>query len=177
MSNFPLFLTRLLLYLDVLLVCGCGFPSISLQFYPAGLFFFLHIAIGRSFPLTWRRRNGVVALAFRLFKRHVLKEYWSRFKRLSIVFLSQQRVGYHILFPLPVDYVIGHILYFQCPPCLLPVNHLGLLGVGQILVIRNNLGLGLRSFEVLSPLLNSLNYCQHLLLGYGIILFCACHFL
>ena len=58
MSNFPLYLTRSLLYLDVLLVCGRGFPSISLQFYPAGLFFVFHIAIGRSFPPTWQRRNG-----------------------------------------------------------------------------------------------------------------------
>ena len=58
MSNFPLFLTRLPLYLDVLLVCGRGFPSISFRFFPAGLFFFLHIAIGRSFLPTWQRRNG-----------------------------------------------------------------------------------------------------------------------
>ena len=58
MSNFSLFLTRLLLYLDVLLVCGRGFLSIFLQFYPAGLFFFFHIAIGCSFPLTWKRHNG-----------------------------------------------------------------------------------------------------------------------
>ena len=57
MSNFPLFLTRSLLYLDVLLVYDRGFPSISLQFHPAGLFFFLHIAIGRSFPPTWQRCN------------------------------------------------------------------------------------------------------------------------
>ena len=49
MSNFSLFLTRLLLYLDVLLVCGRGFPSIFLQFYPAGLFFFLHIALAILF--------------------------------------------------------------------------------------------------------------------------------
>ena len=120
---------------------------------------------------------GMVAFAFCFFKRHVLKEYWLQFERLSIVFLSQQRVGYHIFFPLPVGYVIGHILYFQCPPRLLPVSYLGHLKVGQILVIRNNLGPGLKSFEILSPLLNCLNYCQHLLLGYGIVLFCACHFL
>ena len=56
--QFSLILTRLPLYLGVLLVCGHDFPSISLQFYPAELFFFLHIAIGRSFPLTWRRCNG-----------------------------------------------------------------------------------------------------------------------
>ena len=59
----------------------------------------------------------------------------------------------------------------------LPVSYLGLLEVGQILVIRNNLGPGLKSVEVLSLLLNCLDYCQHLLLGYGIVLFCACHFL
>ena len=35
MSNFFLFLTRLPLYLDVLLVRGRGFFSISLQFFPA----------------------------------------------------------------------------------------------------------------------------------------------
>ena len=120
---------------------------------------------------------GVVALAFCFFKRHVLKKYRSRFKRLNIVFLSQQRIGYHILFPLLVGYVIGHILYFQCPPCLMPVSYLGLVEVGQIFVIHNNLGPDLRSFRVLSPLLNCLDYCQHLFLNYGIVLFCACHFL
>ena len=73
--------------------------------------------------------------------------------------------------------MIRYILYFQCLPRLLPVSYLGLLEVGQILVIHNNLGPGFRSFEILSPLLNCLDYCQHLLLSYGIVLFCACHFL
>ena len=68
-----------------------------------------------------------------------------------------------------------HILYFQCLPCLLPVGYLGLLEISQIFVIRNNLGPGLRSLEVLFPLLNCLNYYHHLLLSYGIVLFCTCH--
>ena len=153
------------------------FPQYLFNFFLQGYFssFILPLAV-----LFFQPSNvviKVVALAFCLFKRDVLKEYRSRFERLSIVFLSWQCVGYHILFPSPVGYVIGHILYFQCLPCLLTVNYLGLLEVGQILVIHNNFDPGLRSFEVLSSLLNCLNYCQHLLLGYGIVLFCACHFL
>ena len=53
-----LFLTRLLLYPGALLACSCDFLSVFPQSYPAGQFFFLHIAIGRSFLPTWQRRNG-----------------------------------------------------------------------------------------------------------------------
>ena len=58
MSSSLLFLTRLPLYPGALLVCGRDFPSVFSQSYPAGLFFFLGIAIGRSFLPTWQRRNG-----------------------------------------------------------------------------------------------------------------------
>ena len=34
------------------------FPQYLFDFYLAGLFFFLHNAIGRSFPPTWQRHNG-----------------------------------------------------------------------------------------------------------------------
>ena len=52
-----LFLTRLLLYPGALLARGCDFPSVSPQSCLVGLFFFLCIAIDRSFLPTWQRCN------------------------------------------------------------------------------------------------------------------------
>ena len=51
------------------------------------------------------------------------------------------------------------------------------LGSRLNFVVRNDLDPGLESLEIFSPLLDRLDYCQHLFLGYGIVLFCACHFL
>ena len=57
MFNFLLFLTRLTLYPGALLACGRDFLSVSLQSCPAGLFFFLCIAIDSFFLPTWQCRN------------------------------------------------------------------------------------------------------------------------
>ena len=57
MSSSLLSLTRLPLYPSALLACGRDFLSVSPEFYPAGLFFFLCIAIGRSFLPTWQCHN------------------------------------------------------------------------------------------------------------------------
>ena len=86
--QFFLFFTKSPLYPGALLACGRDFLSVSPQSCLVGLFFFLRIAIGRSFFPTWRRCNGVVALALCLFKCHILKEYWLWFERLGIVFFS-----------------------------------------------------------------------------------------
>ena len=58
MSSSLLFLTRLPLYLSALLARGCDFPLVFPQSCLVRLFFFLHIAIGRSFLPTWQRCNG-----------------------------------------------------------------------------------------------------------------------
>ena len=88
MSNFLLFLTRSLLYLGVLLVPGRSFPQYLFNFILRGYFSFFILPLAIFFLQPGDVVMGVVALAFCLFKRHVLKEYWSRFERLSIVFLS-----------------------------------------------------------------------------------------
>ena len=114
------------------------FLNLVLQGY---FFFVLPLAV-----LFFQPGNGVmgmIALALCLLERHILKEYWSRFNRFSIVFFFCQCVCYYVFFLLPVGYVIGHVLYIQCRPCLLPVGYLGFLEVGQIFVICNNLGPGL----------------------------------
>ena len=58
MSSSLLFLTRLLLYPGALLACDRDFFSVSPQSCLVGLFFFFHIAIGRSFLPIWQRCNG-----------------------------------------------------------------------------------------------------------------------
>ena len=64
------------------------FPQYFFDFFLRGYFssFILPLAV-----LFFQPSNvvmGVVALAFCFFERHILKEYWSQFKRLNIVFLS-----------------------------------------------------------------------------------------
>ena len=63
-SNFFLFLTRLPLYPGALLACGCDFSSVSSQSCPAGLFFFLNIAIDCFFFPTWQCCDGGGSLCF-----------------------------------------------------------------------------------------------------------------
>ena len=64
------------------------FPQYLFNFILRGYFSSFILPLAILFLQPGNIVMGVEALAFCLFKRHVLKEYWSQFERLSMDFLS-----------------------------------------------------------------------------------------
>ena len=86
MSSFLLFLTRSPLYPGVLLVVVVIFSHYLLNRILQGYFFSFALPLAVLFFQPGNIVRGVVAFVLCFLERHILKKYWLRFGRLSIVF-------------------------------------------------------------------------------------------
>lgn len=127
-----------------------------------------------SFFLKFRYFNRqIVSFLLDLLQRYDLQKDCSILKWLFILFPLYEYISHSIFFSFLIFKLERYVLHFQCPSCLSLIDDAGFPEISQILVICNDLFV---FFQIFPSFFDRLNYCQHFLLSYDVILFCWVHF-